>query len=81
MEIRPLSPALGAEVVGLDLTRSPTAGAVETLRCAFLDYHLLCFRAEPLDAGDFARLAHCEMSASGQKPTKTGLQRRVRSLT
>ncbi len=58
-----------AEVVGLDLTRSPTAGAVETLRRAFLDYHLLCVRAEPLDAGDFARLAHCEMSASGQERT------------
>ncbi len=77
MEICPLSPALGAEVVGLDLTRSPTAGAVETLRRAFLDYHLLRFRAEPLDAGDFARLAHCEMSASGEKRNLSDASRKV----
>ena len=59
MDIRPLSEALGAEVVGLDLTREPAAEAVETLRRAFLDHHLLCFRSEPLDARDFARLARC----------------------
>ena len=38
MNIRPLSEALGAEVVGLDLIREPAAEAVETPRRAFLDH-------------------------------------------
>lgn len=66
MDVRPSSEALGAAVVGLDPTREPSAAAVETLRRALLDHHLLCFRSEPLDAWDFARLARCFGAAKPQ---------------
>ncbi len=57
--IVPLSDALGAEVVGPDWSRplDPHTGA--ELNEAFLEFHLLCLRAEPLDALAFARLARC----------------------
>ena len=48
LEIRPLSDALGAEVVGLDLTKPLCEGDAAAVKEAFLDRHLLCFRTEPL---------------------------------
>ncbi len=56
MQIEPLSEALGAEVRGLDLSRPLMAAEVEAVREAFFDHHLLCFRAAPLNPGDFVRL-------------------------
>ena len=57
IEIRPLSEALGAEARGLDLARPIASRDVKALRAAFLDCHLLCLRADPIDAASFARLA------------------------
>jgi taurine dioxygenase len=46
--IRPLSPTMAAEVIGLDL-RAPLAPAViSLLREAFARYHVLCFRDQSL---------------------------------
>ena len=56
-EIRPLSPVLGAEVLGLDLTRSLDGQDVTTLQRAFLDHHLLCLRSDPLSAEDFLTMS------------------------
>ena len=56
LRIQPLSAALGAEVSGLDLARPLGTAAVEAIRAAFFDNHLLCFRSDPLDTVDFVRL-------------------------
>lgn len=57
LEIRPLSDALGAEVTGLDLTRSVDGAQKEKIQDAFLKHHLLCLRGRPLEPADFARVA------------------------
>ena len=52
VEILALSGALGGEVTGMSLPRSLDTEATEALREAFLRYHLLCVRSEPLSAED-----------------------------
>ena len=57
IDIRLLSPALGAEVIGLDLARPLDAPESEAIQEAFLEHHLLCFRSQPLSPQNFAALA------------------------
>ncbi len=57
LNIEPLSPALGAEISGPDWSRPLDECAVTALQDAFLEYHLLCLRSEPLPPPAFARLA------------------------
>jgi len=57
IKIRPLCDALGAEVIGVDLTNPLSGKDANAVKEAFFDHHLLCFRSEPLDAVDFARMA------------------------
>ncbi len=57
LTISPLCDALGAEIMGIDWSRPLDDAAVDALQAAFLDYHLLCLRAEPLSPADFARVA------------------------
>ena len=57
IEIRPLCDALGAEVIGADLTKPLLPDDAKSVDDAFLEHHLLCFRSDPLEAGDFARVA------------------------
>jgi alpha-ketoglutarate-dependent taurine dioxygenase len=47
--IRPVSDVLGAEVVGLDVSRPMDENTFATIRRAFQDHHLLCFRDQHLD--------------------------------
>ena len=47
--IRRLSPALGAEVVGLDASLPFDAHTMQALRDAFQQHYLLCFRDQRLD--------------------------------
>ena len=54
MQIAPLSDALGAEIIGLDLRRELEGDVVDTLRQAFHEHHLLCFRSQPLNPAEFA---------------------------
>ena len=56
MIIRRLSAALGAEVEGLDLSQPLLDADVCSLAEAFLEYHLLCLRSEPLAPRDFAQV-------------------------
>lgn len=56
LEINPLSPALGAEVVGLDVAWPLKPDAVEAINGAFLRHHLLCIRSQPLEPEAFDRL-------------------------
>ena len=57
LEIRPLSDALGAEIIGADLTRPLPEDEAKAVEQAFFDHHLLCFRSDPLETADFARAA------------------------
>lgn len=53
--IRRLSPALGAEVVGLDASEPFEPHTLQVLRDAFQEHHMLCFRDQAL--GDEAMIA------------------------
>ena len=50
--IRRLSPALGAEVVGLDASKPFDPPTMQVLRDAFQEHHLLCLRDQRLEDGD-----------------------------
>ena len=52
--IRRLSPALGAEVVGLDASKPFEPHTLQVLRDAFQEHHMLCFRDQEL--GDEAMI-------------------------
>lgn len=59
LRIEPLSIALGAEVLGLNLAGAPLGESeLAGIRSAFLTHHLLCFRGAPLKPGDFSRVAN-----------------------
>ena len=47
--IRRLSPALGAEVVGLDASKPFEPHTLQVVRDAFREHHMLCFRGQTLD--------------------------------
>ncbi len=57
LTIKPLSDALGAEVVGIDAGAGLSEVDLARLNAAFLEHHLLCFRSAPLTAAAFARVA------------------------
>jgi taurine dioxygenase len=47
-DIRPLSPVLAAEIVGLDLRQALDAATRQAVYDAFIRYHVLCFRDQHL---------------------------------
>jgi len=57
MEITPLCEAVGAEITGVDLTLPLDDETRKRIHEAFLQYHLLCFRSEPISEADFARVS------------------------
>jgi taurine dioxygenase len=57
MQINILSDALGAEVVGLELSRPADPSDIADIKSAFLEHQLLCIRGKQLDSSDFARVA------------------------
>ena len=56
-QINVLSDALGAEVVGLDLSGPAEESDIAAITSAFLDRQLLCIRGKPLEPDAFARVA------------------------
>lgn len=56
-EINVLSDALGAEVVGLDLSRPAEKSDIAEIKSAFLEHQLLCIRGKQLEPAAFARCA------------------------
>jgi alpha-ketoglutarate-dependent taurine dioxygenase len=48
-DIRRLSPVLGAEVIGLDVSRPLAPDTLARVRDAFQEHHVLCFRDQRLD--------------------------------
>lgn len=57
LKIRSLNDVLGAKVVGLDFSQGLDAHDVVALQNAFLEYHLLCLRSEPLTPEAFVALS------------------------
>ncbi len=47
-EVRPLSDTIGAEIIGLDISKPLDAIAHKAVHDAFLDYKVLCFRDQKL---------------------------------
>jgi alpha-ketoglutarate-dependent taurine dioxygenase len=56
MKFAPLSPQMGAHVVGLDLTAPLSGNETEALRDAFYRYRVLLFRQGPISAEDHVQL-------------------------
>ncbi|MFD7501259.1 TauD/TfdA dioxygenase family protein [Streptomyces sp. NPDC059850] len=57
IEVAPLTPVIGAEVSGLDLTRELTDEQLAEVRRAFLDHHVLVFRGQDISVDDHKRFA------------------------
>ena len=55
--VRPLSPVIGAEVEGLDLSRPLSTAEAAELRRAYLEHHVLVFRDQALTEADHLRVA------------------------
>ncbi len=58
MELRPLSPALGVEVVGVDLAGSIDEATADALRLAYRAHRLLLLRGQDLDQAAQVRFAN-----------------------
>ncbi|MGE4218845.1 MAG: TauD/TfdA dioxygenase family protein [Alphaproteobacteria bacterium] len=52
LDIRPASPALGAEICGLDLSRPFDAGTAAAVRAAWAEYSVLLFRDQRMSDDD-----------------------------
>ena len=74
IEIIRLSPALGAEVRGLDLSQPFDAPSVAALRAAWLEHKVLVFRGQRLDVEAQARFAACFGPASRTQAPDTRSQ-------
>jgi taurine dioxygenase len=59
LSIVPLSPALGAEVVGLDLRQPIDDASIRAIRSAFDQHIVLVFRGQDLSEDDQMRAARC----------------------
>jgi len=57
LAVRGLTPVIGAEVTGLDLTRELTGEQLTELKTAFLDHHVLVFRDQDISVDDHQRRA------------------------
>jgi alpha-ketoglutarate-dependent taurine dioxygenase len=57
LEVRKLTPHVGAEIVGLDLRQPYDQATANALRAAFRDHHLLLVRQKDLAAEDQVRFA------------------------
>ena len=57
IKMRPLSPALGAEVAGVDLNKGLDHDTFASIYQAFLDYQVLVFRGQNLNPGAHVTVA------------------------
>ncbi len=57
LDIEPLSPALGARIKGVDISRPLDKDTVDAIRAAFLDYSMLVFPDQDISEEDQGRFA------------------------
>ncbi len=57
IEVKPLSPAIGAEILGVDLAQDLDDEAFDRIRQAWYDYNVLLFRRQQLSEVDQVRFA------------------------
>src|ERR1041384_7928446 len=57
LDIRPLSGALGAEILGVDLAQELSDATVAAIRAAWLEHCVVFFREQPLSPEQFLRVA------------------------
>lgn len=57
LSVRPLTPVIGAEVFGLDLSKELTDEQLAEVKHAFLTHHVLVFRDQELSVEDHKRFA------------------------
>ena len=81
-----LSPALGAEIRGLDLSRPLGVDTVAALRAAWLEHQVLLFRGQNLDVAAQARFANyfgpaSETQAPDERSRQHNPDRRVLLIT
>ncbi|WNV88972.1 TauD/TfdA family dioxygenase [Umezawaea sp. Da 62-37] len=57
IRVEPITPVIGAEVSGVDLTTDLSEEVVAEIRDAFLDHHVLVFRDQDLTVADHKRTA------------------------
>lgn len=55
--VDPLTPVIGAEVSGLDLSKELSGTQLDEVKSAFLEHHVLVFRDQTLSAEDHKRFA------------------------
>lgn len=70
IEVRPTGAALGAEIRGLDLSGSPDAAGLETVKRAWDEHLVLLFRDQKLDEPLLLAFARCfgELDPPGPNP-------------
>lgn len=73
--VRPLSPALGAEITGVDLSEKLSAGTVQQIRDAWNRYIVLVFRGQDLSMEQQLRFASYFGELGERKRSKTGLKK------
>ncbi|MES2936889.1 MAG: TauD/TfdA family dioxygenase [Pseudomonadota bacterium] len=59
IEVKPLTPIIGAEIAGVDLSRPLPEQQLAEVRQAFLAHHVLVFRDQVLTPEDHKRFARC----------------------
>ena len=57
LKIEPISTALGARILGLNLECVVSESDLSHLKHAFFKYHLLCIEGTPLNVSNFLRFA------------------------
>lgn len=75
LEIKPLSPAIGAQISGVDLRQAQDEATFERIRQAWYDHNILLFRCQELSAEDQVRVAEGfgELARLHNKPGNAGV--------
>ncbi|MDP1738712.1 MAG: TauD/TfdA family dioxygenase [Caulobacter sp.] len=74
LTILPMTPTIGAEIEGIDLTRPLTSATVSALRQALLDWKVLFFRGQDITTEQHLAFARCfgELEVHPFAPQKPG---------
>ena len=74
IKIRPLSGTIGAEILGLDISRAPSLPTTEFIRRQLLEYHLLFFPRQNLTTEQQIAFGRCFGELEDHYPSFTARQ-------